>query len=365
MVPVTALAIGAGCGDASVPEAGGAPSSPPGPCDVDGQGADGVVDVVHTVSSADSVQNLSVQGDAVYWVDKGKEHILRLGLGDAAPEVVVTAPTVQEMVVDGDFVYWRQVDVADSMSTILRRAPISDGAAVQDLTAPHFGEGLALDTEWLYFAEGDVEASAIRRIPKEGGAPETVLDGEHRVFEVAIDVGVLSWVAAVADPPDPYMGDTGPTGVIRRLNPGSTAAETLLEGSPSGLQPSAAGDGVLYYRDYVSGWSLDVYGRSGIGGYQVGEPVWVPVTGPSLFSAPASDAACLYWVAPRPPLGEEAGVYDLQRAAHGGGEVETIATVTIGDISLRYPNVALSGDAVYWSLGSAYPEEKYIYRTSK
>jgi hypothetical protein len=361
-----ALAV-VGCGDADVPNAAAGMLSPPGPCDLDGTGADGIIDTFHTLAPTDAVTRMASDGTALYWVDKLGERILRQGFDDAAPEVFVTGYIAGGPILDDGFVYWQANDALEPTASIVRRAPMENGTAVVDLiTGPPTDSGFAVDAEWLYFAEVTDAASSIRRMPKGGGAAETLIDGEYRVFQIAVDATAVYWIAyASADPPDPSEGSFDPVTAIRSLAHGATVAETLLDGGPGVLSPSAAGDGVLYYLDYHGGFSLDVYGWSGIGALAPGQPVWVPASGPSTFSAPVSDAACVYWVAPRPPLSEEGGLYDLQRAAHGGGLVETIATLDIGDNAQRHPAVALGPDAVYWSLGSAYTAEKYIYRTSK
>jgi hypothetical protein len=364
-LPAAALVALSGCGDVEVPEAEGTHLSPPSACDLDGRGADGVIHTFHTLPSTESLTRLAADGDALYWFDDLQQRIVRQGFGDAAPQVFVAATgLVDGPVLDDAFVYWR---TRDTTASVIHRAPKSDGAAVVDLyTGLILDAGLAVDADWLWFAEVTEAASSIRRIPKGGGDTETLVAGELRISQVVVEATALHWIAAASsDPPDPSEGGTDPATAIRSLADGENAAATLVEGSHAWLAPSAAGDGVLYYLDYRPGWSLDVYGWSSIGAVTPGPSVEVPAQGPSLFSVPVSDAACAYWVAPRPPLDEDGGLYDVQRAPHGGGAVETIATIDVGDSMQRFPSVALSGEAVYWSLGANYEVDDHIYRTSK
>jgi len=123
--------------------------------------------------------------------------------GDPEPEFIAGASNPQGIAVNSEHVYWGNAANEGGFkggNRTISRATL-DGSVVDaqfvNPGASRFPYGLALDSEYLYFAveEAQTNRASILRVPLTGGEPEGIGVGENGVRGIAIGDGYLYWVA--------------------------------------------------------------------------------------------------------------------------------------------------------------------------
>jgi hypothetical protein len=205
------------------------------------------------LASSPSPWGLAVDDDWAYWTDDGPAPlgrgvgpgtIRRVSKSGGPAQDLVASPYPAEIAVDDTNVYW--IDI-DQRTLTIRAAPKSadDGGATSAtmLVAPNGAlsmSGLALDATHVYWVEGDtlvappdsLPPTSLRRVPKTGGAAETVATG-------LFYGGIASDSAAIYVGVDGFSG--GQPGGILRYDTATGQTELLGSGdfTPGGVAVDA------------------------------------------------------------------------------------------------------------------------------
>jgi sugar lactone lactonase YvrE len=173
----------------------------------------------------------------VYWVNQGAPGaVMRRRLDDGAPETVWSVAKIPGgIALDADAIYWSQLENGGSVFR-LAKAQVGTSAAPQELATGQGGSiGVAVDATHVYWTT----PGTVRRVPKQGGALQTLARDQELPFSLLVDVGRLFWTN--------YQG--GQVMTVLLSNPVPTPVATR-QGAPAGL----AGDlAALYWTNNQPG----------------------------------------------------------------------------------------------------------------
>lgn len=357
--------------------------------------------VARVVERYPSPESVKVVGSSLYWI--AGEQLLRSALDGSRTTVLAqghrTSDTARDLVVDGSAAYWINTVPDLSCSPACRwsivRVPLDGGPSATLATAGAEIRGLAADATTLYWVQqgiGPVSAdgngatdSAVRAVPKAGGAAVTLVNGFQNGAAPEVPPGHIpgNWFTRgglLVAGDQLYFADTSFDGyrVLRVGIAGGPVQELLrLVGSGSGFVRTMATDGTsLFWIDESSVKSLSLAGGAPVdlaSGVQptglavaAGRVVWsetaccsvrqngsvrsVPVGGGAarvladLLDNPASvtaDAAAAFWVEGGPYGGIE-GYGRVASAPHQGGG----ATTVLAAVFAARPPLAAGGARV-------------------
>jgi len=133
-------------------------------------------------------RGLFLDADTVYWAEN--EAIYAVPKAGGKSRVVSLTDIPDLFGVDDGFVYWYS-----SISGNLSRAPKKGGRA-QTIYADkeHTLHTLLVDGSDLFVAWGAEGRMTIQRLPKSGGTPVTVVDGQQSPLDFALDAQHLYWI---------------------------------------------------------------------------------------------------------------------------------------------------------------------------
>jgi hypothetical protein len=234
------------------------------------------------------------------------------------------------MAADDSNVYWANQET-------IHRIALAGGAdtTLFDQSSSVTGtlDGLALDGNWLFFADGGGGQYNVAKMPTDGSSPPMNLGGSDSIWDVGAGGGFV------------YYYDAREDGIVRVPESGGTPTVLIRGVDPVGM---ALGNGYVYFVHphanatvyYVlrvpitaQAPAMDA-GLTGDGGVPSGAEV-VATTGP--FGAPpVTDATNVYW-----------GDMDkLMKAPLAGGTPTMLGLAQSGD---QVNSVVASGGSVYWS----------------
>jgi hypothetical protein len=141
---------------------------------------------------ADSVgisRGLFLDADTVYWAEN--EAIYAVPKAGGKSRTVSPADIPDLFAVDDAYVYWYS-----SISGNLSRAPKKGASKPQKVYTDkdHTLHTLLIDGNEMFVAFGAEGRMTVQRIPKGGGAPVTVVEGQQSPLDFAIDADHLYWI---------------------------------------------------------------------------------------------------------------------------------------------------------------------------
>jgi serine/threonine-protein kinase len=258
---------------------------------------------------------LVTDGRSVYWTSA--DGVYRVA-SDGKPWFtrVASAQDGRQLALDGESLY-----VAEHGANRLVRLSLPDGERFVLAGCPGV-QGVAHDERHVYFTCSD--DGTVRRVPKTGGADETIARSPRPGREL--------W-SVVVDPESVFWSDPGSGGVYRQDKRGGPPARLAeARGVPQGV--TADGD-TVYFRD---------------GDIDRGRLVAVPKHGGkarvmaageqhSFPRGVTTDARWVYWTGGPPNASR------VFRASKTGAEIESVA-----DAQLGAHDVVVHGGVVYWTL---------------
>jgi hypothetical protein len=227
--------------------------------------------VVSGVSS--DLPPIATDGRNVYVADGLR--IKRVPVAGGPVETIQRLSSAIDIATDGAFVYWM-----GSYVVSVNEAPVDGGSGVQLAYDPFSPGRLALDSAFVYWFDGN---GAIKRVPKDGGTVETVLQDAQRsysdlvvdgsrvyfsdqnqreVASVSVNGGSVtplligfppSWISLALDADTLYWATKGSIGKIRKAGsqPGFVALGLPANsGIPDGI---VASDQTLYFTNVYLG----------------------------------------------------------------------------------------------------------------
>jgi hypothetical protein len=130
-----------------------------------------------------------VDGTYVYVAVHAERTIVRVPAAGGDPEVLVRTESGYAICVDDEALYWTRPENASEPAALMKMKKGESHPAVV-LVTPQPG-WLTVDGNWLYFTQG---ARLIRRVPKQGGVPSTVVRNKRcNLGWIALDAKSLFW----------------------------------------------------------------------------------------------------------------------------------------------------------------------------
>jgi hypothetical protein len=222
----------------------------------------------------------------------------------AATVLAESDDLVLELAVDGEKLFW----VADNM---LHAVPVAGGSPVD--VGASAGESLVLDETYAYFAGGI--RGTVGRLPKSGGAFETIVTGQKEPTSVAVDasgVYFANWSS--------YTNGPVADGSIVRTDLDGSNVTALAEGLiyPRGL---ALGENDLFF---VSASDGNLYRLPKTGGTPV-----VVMGGLNDPGPPVLDDSAVY-VRTRPSSDDPEGNDEIVRVGFDGSDASVVVSERLG-----------------------------------
>ncbi len=182
---------------------------------------------------------VAVDATHVYWV--GGNGLFRWPLAGGPFEVVSSGafsgsgPDGQNVALDTDYVYW-----VDRALGVVRRAPKAGGPVETIATGQEGAFGIVLAGNDVYWTNYD--AGTVSRAPKAGGPTEVISSGQVHPTGLAAEGGHVYWIT------------NAPNSYVSRVALGGTTVERVLF-TPAGGGTSVAVDANAIYFNSNSGLS--------------------------------------------------------------------------------------------------------------
>lgn len=134
------------------------------------------------------VRGMAIDDTDVFWAEN--EAIYRVSKAGGKVATVVTAAVPDFLNVDGTHVYYYS-----TITGVILRAPKKGGAAVKvHSDDQHTFHTFFIDGPDLFVSFGAEKKMEIQRLPKTGGKPVTVVDGQDPASDFAIDGANIYWI---------------------------------------------------------------------------------------------------------------------------------------------------------------------------
>jgi hypothetical protein len=189
----------------------------------------------------ESLQNVAVDGDAIYWTNEQPGSIMKLSVsGGAATTLTTTSPaagTLTSLAAFGGMVFWTN-------SNSVMSVPESGSAVATVATGMDSPTGVMADDTYAYWASGVASTGKIMRALRGGGAVTTLAKGQDDPLGIALDASYVYWTA---------LGSTRTaTGTIVKQPIAGGTPTTLAtgQGFPWGIAVSATG---VYWANSLTG----------------------------------------------------------------------------------------------------------------
>jgi hypothetical protein len=230
--------------------------------------ADGTCPVVQIATfTSDNVAFLAVDGDHVYWTEFDRGRVMRAPVGGGEAEVVASEQDEPQALAARD----GQVVWGTRKSLVMRRID-SSVPPVELAKENSYLSAIVIEDQFIYWGVGSTagaDLGQIRRIPRQGGATETVVH-DNGPSNVAIAGDEVFW--------------NGVTEIGKAPLSGGDPA--ILFSDPEGIHAIALGADAVY-------WSAP---QGLMSGSKAGGPAKLLAPGQETFSL-VSDGKNLYWPA--------------------------------------------------------------------
>ncbi len=139
---------------------------------------------------------MALDSTSVYWGGFAGP-LMKVSKQGGPPELLAaTSIPITRVAVDESDVYYTLFDTDVQTQSAVMRVSKAGGETATLVTGKVFE--LALDATFVYWSESDETKGTIRRMPKEGGAPVTIVCRPHGIAYFAVDQGFVYWFDPVA-----------------------------------------------------------------------------------------------------------------------------------------------------------------------
>jgi hypothetical protein len=256
--------------------------------------AGGAATTLASGSSSDP-SDLVVRDGAAYWVGANSATVTKVSTSGGTPVTLASGTVVgwRGLAVDATHVYWMMSGELGPGIGAVMRVP-RDGGAPETLHADAFYPGeLAVDETSVYFTMLDgfgLTTGQVVKVPKSGGAAVTLASDQECPYAIAVDALAVYWTNSGTGC---YFGYPVPTN-------GAVMKVAKDGGSPLALAPEQPAPGGLALDDTHVYWTTRGSGeRSGavVKAAKDGTSRTTLVPGQPLPAAIAVDESDVFWVA--------------------------------------------------------------------
>ena len=184
-----------------------------------------------TLTTTPTPKGLTGDGVDLFWSDSSAMPIKKISMtgGAIIPLAQKIIGTPQKFVVQGDFIFW------SNGSTLYKQSIPSGVSSVVEVKTNQSGSlgELAADAGAIYWVEDADNLHTLKKLPLNGGMPVTLLSTNKTVTALALDSSHLYWIE---DGIGPITLPDGPEGsAVRRIAKNGGTPETLVNGALNGL----------------------------------------------------------------------------------------------------------------------------------
>jgi hypothetical protein len=134
------------------------------------------------------LRGLVIDDTDVIWAEN--EAIMRIPKAGGKPSPVVVVGIPDYLALDGNFVYWYS-----NIAGVISKAPKKAGGASKVYADDqHTLHTFFIDGNDLFVSFGAENKMVIQRLPKTGGKPVTLIDGQEPANDFAIDGSNIYWI---------------------------------------------------------------------------------------------------------------------------------------------------------------------------
>lgn len=176
-------------------------------------------------------KDLTGDGVDLFWSDSSAMPLKKISMtgGEIIPLAKKIIGTPQKFVVQGDFIFW------SNGSTLYKQSLLSGASSVLTVKTNQFGSlgELAADADAIYWVEDADNTHTLKKISHSGGTPITLLNTNKTITALALDSSHIYWIEEGSGP---ITLPNGPEGsAVRRIAKNGGTPETLVNGALNGL----------------------------------------------------------------------------------------------------------------------------------
>ncbi len=191
-----------------------------------------------------TVTDIAVRGTYLYWTSvsrtapvRGTGTISRLDMSTGSiTELASGEPSPDGLAAHGDALVWINYAEDMMMNGSVVTLSLLGGSPTPLATGEQPSGDLFVDGGFVYF----VASGAIRRVPKSGGAVETVVVGDHLVMSPFVDGGTIYWL-------EKYEPDPAANRVMKRALPDGTPEAIVTNAQLTDGTSVVVKDGTVYW----------------------------------------------------------------------------------------------------------------------